>query len=62
MFRSIQKEDWYKPDVYMYKDLIIALAKCKKMDVAMEIWNNMRDEKLFPDSQTYAEVIRGFLR
>jgi pentatricopeptide repeat protein len=62
MFRIIQKEDWYKPDVYMYKDLITALAKCKKMDEAMEIWGNMRDEKLFPDSQTYAEVIRGFLR
>ncbi|GJN32653.1 hypothetical protein PR202_gb21172 [Eleusine coracana subsp. coracana] len=62
MFRIIQKEDWYKPDMYMYKDLIIALAKCKKMDEAMVIWGNMRDENLFPDSQTYAEVIRGFLR
>ncbi|CAO1941681.1 unnamed protein product [Urochloa humidicola] len=62
MFRIIQKEDWYKPDIYMYKDLIIALAKCKKMEEAMVIWGNMRDENLFPDSQTYAEVIRGFLR
>ncbi|KAG0545291.1 hypothetical protein BDA96_02G348600 [Sorghum bicolor] len=62
MFRIIQKEDWYKPDIYMFKDLIIALAKCKKMEEAMVIWGNMRDENLFPDSQTYAEVIRGFLR
>ncbi|BAF21846.1 protein THYLAKOID ASSEMBLY 8-like, chloroplastic [Oryza sativa Japonica Group] len=62
MFRIIQKEDWYKPDVFMYKDLIVALAKCKKMDEAMVIWGNMTDENLFPDAQTYAEVIRGFLR
>ncbi|XP_042484972.1 protein THYLAKOID ASSEMBLY 8-like, chloroplastic [Macadamia integrifolia] len=62
VFRIIQKQDWYKPDVYLYKDLIIALAKCKKMDDAMQIWESMRKEDLFPDSQTYAEVIRGFLR
>ncbi|KAJ4978458.1 hypothetical protein NE237_009238 [Protea cynaroides] len=62
IFRTIKKQDWYKPDVFLYKDLIIALAKSKKMDDAMEIWESMRNEDLFPDSQTYAEVIRGFLR
>ncbi|XP_010274028.1 PREDICTED: pentatricopeptide repeat-containing protein At3g46870 [Nelumbo nucifera] len=62
MFKVIQKQDWYKPDVYLYKDLIIALAKCKKMDEAMQVWETMRKEDLFPDYQTYAEVIRGFLR
>uniref|UniRef100_A0A5B7BK53 Pentatricopeptide repeat-containing protein n=1 Tax=Davidia involucrata TaxID=16924 RepID=A0A5B7BK53_DAVIN len=62
MFRVIQKEDWYEPDVYLYKDLIIALAKCKKMDDAMQLWESMRKEDLFPDSQAYTEVIRGFLR
>ncbi|CAA2975740.1 Hypothetical predicted protein [Olea europaea subsp. europaea] len=61
MFRVIQKQDWYTPDVYVYKDLIIALARCKKLDETMELWENMRKEGLFPDSQTYAEVIRGFL-
>lgn len=62
MFWVIQKQDWYKPDVYLYKDLIIALAKTKKMDDAMQLWGSMRKEDLFPDSQTYTEVIRGFLR
>ena len=62
VFRVFQKQDWYKPDVYLYKDLIIALAKCKKMDNAMQLWESMRKEDLFPDYQTYTEVIRGFLR
>lgn len=62
IFKVIQKQDWYKPDVYLYKDLIIALAKCKKMDDAMELWESMKKEELFPDYQTYTEVIRGFLR
>ncbi|MCL7025513.1 hypothetical protein MKW94_028498 [Papaver nudicaule] len=62
MFRIIQKQDWYKPDVYLYKDLIIALAKNKKMEDAIQVWESMRQEGLFPDCQTYGEVIRGFLR
>ncbi|XP_022755833.1 pentatricopeptide repeat-containing protein At3g46870-like [Durio zibethinus] len=62
VFEAIQKQDWYKPDVYLYKDLIIALARCRKMDEAMKLWESMRKEDLFPDSQTYTEIIRGFLR
>ncbi|XVF05433.1 hypothetical protein REPUB_Repub05bG0171900 [Reevesia pubescens] len=62
VFKVIQKQDWYKPDVYLYKDLVIALARCRKMDEAMELWESMRREDLFPDFQTYTEIIRGFLR
>ncbi|XP_020113660.1 pentatricopeptide repeat-containing protein At3g46870-like [Ananas comosus] len=62
MFSIIQKEDWYKPDVYLYKDLIVALARSRKMEKAIQVWESMRRDELFPDSQTYAEVIRGFLR
>ena len=62
MFWVIQKQDWYTPNVYLYKDLIIALSKSKKMDEAMQLWESMKKENLYPDSQTYTEVIRGFLR
>ncbi|GAB4827509.1 Protein THYLAKOID ASSEMBLY 8-like, chloroplastic [Ancistrocladus abbreviatus] len=62
MFSLIQKQDWYKPDIYLYKDLIIALARCKMMDEVMLLWEDMRKEDLFPDSQTYTEVIRGYLK
>ncbi|KAF7827754.1 protein THYLAKOID ASSEMBLY 8-like, chloroplastic [Senna tora] len=62
MFKVMQKQDWYKPDVYLYKDLIISLARSKKMDEVMQLWESMRKENLFPDSQTYTEVIRGFLK
>ncbi|KAJ0084677.1 hypothetical protein Patl1_31235 [Pistacia atlantica] len=61
IFEVIKKQDWHTPDVFLYKDLIIALARCKKMDEAMKLWESMRKENLFPDSQTYTEVIRGFL-
>ncbi|KMT02394.1 hypothetical protein BVRB_9g205070 [Beta vulgaris subsp. vulgaris] len=62
VFRVIQKQDWYHPDAYLYKDLIIAMARCKRMDDVIQLWADMKKEELFPDSQTYSEVIRGFLR
>lgn len=62
MFKLIEKEDWFKPDVFLYKDLIISLAKSQKMEEAMQVWDGMKKKELFPDSQTYAEVIRGFLK
>ncbi|KAK4356815.1 hypothetical protein RND71_022425 [Anisodus tanguticus] len=62
VFWVIQKQAWYQPDVYLYKDLIIALARRRKMDDAMKLWESMRKEDLFPDCQTFTEVIRGFLR
>ncbi|KAJ7980797.1 Pentatricopeptide repeat-containing protein family [Quillaja saponaria] len=60
--KVIQKQDWYKLDVFLYKDLIMALAQVKKMDEVMQLWESMRKEDLFPDSQTHTEVIRRFLR
>ncbi|XP_021715842.1 pentatricopeptide repeat-containing protein At3g46870-like [Chenopodium quinoa] len=62
MFRVIQKQDWYHADTYLYKDLIIAMARSKRMDDVTTLWEDMKKENLFPDSQTYTEVIRGFLR
>uniref|UniRef100_A0A7N0ZZG2 Pentatricopeptide repeat-containing protein n=2 Tax=Kalanchoe fedtschenkoi TaxID=63787 RepID=A0A7N0ZZG2_KALFE len=62
IFKVIRKQDWYKPDVFLYKDLVVALARSKQMDDAMELWESMRKEDLYPDSQTYTEVIRGFLK
>lgn len=61
VFNVMQKQDWYKPDMFLYKDLIIALARAKRMDDVLQLWESMRKENLFPDSQTYTEVIRGFL-
>ncbi|KAL0011242.1 hypothetical protein SO802_006350 [Lithocarpus litseifolius] len=62
VFKVIRKQDCYRPNAYLHKDLIIALAKCQKMDDAMQLWEDMRKENLFPNSQTYTEMIRGFLR
>lgn len=62
IFEVIRKQNWYKADVFLYKDLILSLAKARKMDEAMKLWESMKKEDLFPDSQTYTEMIRGFLR
>ena len=40
----------------------MALLKTGKMEEAMKLWEDMRNEDLFPDSQMYTETIRGYLR
>ncbi|KAL1560070.1 Pentatricopeptide repeat superfamily protein [Salvia divinorum] len=62
MFKVIKKQVWYKPDVYLCNDLIVALTRWKKMDGAMDLLQSMRQEDLFLDSQTYIEVNCGFLQ
>lgn len=62
MFEVVKKEDWYKPDMYLFKDMIVMLARNKKMEEAIQAWKDMRNEGLEPDIQTYTEVIRGFLQ
>ncbi|GLJ11617.1 hypothetical protein SUGI_0172940 [Cryptomeria japonica] len=62
IFDAIKNEPWYKPDVFLFKDMIIVLAKHKKMEEAMQVWKDMRSGKLEPDIPTYTEVIRGFLQ
>ncbi|PIA54546.1 hypothetical protein AQUCO_00900837v1 [Aquilegia coerulea] len=49
-------------------DLIAVLTELERQEEvylglkAMKIWEAMRNEGLYPDCQTYSEVIRGFLR
>ncbi|WCJ20430.1 Pentatricopeptide repeat (PPR) superfamily protein [Euphorbia peplus] len=62
MFEVMQKQDWYEPDVFLYKDLVITLTRSGRMEDAVKLWQTMRKENLFPDSQMYTEIIRGFLR
>ncbi|KAD5508136.1 hypothetical protein E3N88_15839 [Mikania micrantha] len=61
MFWVIQKQDWYQPDVYLYKDLIIALSKSKKMDEAMKLWENMKQSPDPPDELPFRILLKGLL-
>lgn len=45
MFKNDTETNWYKLDIYLYKDLIIALVKCKNMDDVMQLWELGRHEK-----------------
>ncbi|XP_047315687.1 protein THYLAKOID ASSEMBLY 8-like, chloroplastic [Impatiens glandulifera] len=62
IFKRVLQQDWYRPDAYLYKDLIISLARSKRMDEVMELWESMKNDNIYPDAQTYSEVIRGFLK
>ncbi|XVF68853.1 hypothetical protein PTKIN_Ptkin11bG0034500 [Pterospermum kingtungense] len=48
VFEVIRKQDRYKPDVYLYKDLIFALARCRKMDKAVNLWESFEKGRSVP--------------
>lgn len=33
VFNMVRKEDWYKPDVYLYREMIDTLGKNKLIEV-----------------------------
>lgn len=61
IFDAVCKEIWYKPDMFLYKDMLITLARNKKGEEAMQVWKDMKAENIHVDQHTYADIIRTFL-
>lgn len=61
IFDAVRKEIWYKPDMFLYKDMLITLARNKKGEEAMQVWKDMKAENIHVDQHTYADIIRVFL-
>eukprot|EP01018_Ginkgo_biloba_P000149 Gb_32807 [translate_table: standard] len=61
IFDVVRKEIWYRPDMFLYKDMLIMLAKNKKREEAMQVWEDMKKEDIHVDVHTYADIIRAFL-
>lgn len=61
IFDAVRKEIWYKPDMFLYKDMLITLARNRKGEEAMQIWKDMKAENIHVDQHTYADIIRTFL-
>ncbi|XP_057510660.1 protein THYLAKOID ASSEMBLY 8-like, chloroplastic isoform X2 [Actinidia eriantha] len=41
--------------------VLLEFERQEEVNLAFKLWETMRKEDLFPDSQTYTEVVRGFL-
>ncbi|KAA8544612.1 hypothetical protein F0562_022617 [Nyssa sinensis] len=60
LYDVVRKEIWYRPDMFFYRDMLVMLARNKKVDEAKQVWEDLKREVLF-DQHTFGDIIRAFL-
>ncbi|KAL3835087.1 hypothetical protein ACJIZ3_009823 [Penstemon smallii] len=62
VFNFVRNELWYVPDLSLYNDMIRILGKNKMIEMAEELFSQLRNEGLEPDTRTYTEMIGAYFR
>lgn len=60
IYGSVRKEIWYRPDMYFYRDMLMLLARNKKVEEAKQVWADLKSEDVHIDQHTYGDVVRAF--
>ncbi|WOL04610.1 pentatricopeptide repeat-containing protein [Canna indica] len=58
---AVRKEIWYRPDMYFYRDMLMLLARNKKLEEAKLVWAHLKSEDVHIDQHTYGDIVRAFL-
>lgn len=61
LYDVVRKEIWYRPDMFFYRDMLMMLARNKKVDEAQQVWEDLRREEVLFDQHTFGDIIRAFL-
>ncbi|XP_044473896.1 pentatricopeptide repeat-containing protein At1g62350-like isoform X2 [Mangifera indica] len=59
---ALKKEEWYKPDLSLYCDVIQMFGKNELITSAEELFCELQREGLEPDTRAYTEMIGAYLR
>ncbi|KAF4378491.1 hypothetical protein G4B88_027551 [Cannabis sativa] len=62
VFKFVRKEVWYKPDVSLYCDMIRLLGKNKLIEMAEELFLELKEEGLEPNTRVFTEMIGAYLQ
>lgn len=57
----VRKEIWYRPDMFFYRDMLLMLAKNKRVDEAKKVWEDLKTEGVLFDQHTFGDLVRAFL-
>lgn len=47
--------------MYFYRDMLMMLARNKKVDEAKQVWEDLKKEEVLFDQHTFGDIIRAFL-
>ncbi|KAM0909418.1 hypothetical protein ACQ4PT_014826 [Festuca glaucescens] len=60
IYSVVRKEIWYRPDLYLYRDMLHMLARNKKIDETRQVWADLKSEDVLFDQHTYGDIVRVF--
>ncbi|XP_065877061.1 pentatricopeptide repeat-containing protein At1g62350 [Euphorbia lathyris] len=61
LYDVVRKEIWYRPDMFFYRDMLMMLARNKKIDEAKLVWQDLKKEGVLFDQHTFGDIMRAFL-
>ncbi|EMS46933.1 hypothetical protein TRIUR3_15623 [Triticum urartu] len=60
IYGVVRREIWYRPDMYLYRDMLHMLARNKKVDETRQVWADLKSEGVLFDQHTYGDIVRVF--
>ncbi|KAH6815742.1 Pentatricopeptide repeat superfamily protein [Perilla frutescens var. frutescens] len=61
LYDVVRKETWYRPDMFFYRDMLMMLARNKKVDEATMVWNDLKGEGVHFDQHIFGDLIQRAL-
>ncbi|KAL5152348.1 Pentatricopeptide repeat-containing protein [Glycine soja] len=61
LYDIVWKEIWYRPDMFFYRDMLMMLARNKRVEEAKSVWGDLKEEEVLFDQHTFGDIIRAFL-
>ncbi|KAF7819106.1 pentatricopeptide repeat-containing protein [Senna tora] len=61
LYDVVRKEIWYRPDMFFYRDMLMMLARNKRVDETKRVWEDLKREEVPFDQHTFGDIIRTFL-
>ncbi|XP_028796005.1 pentatricopeptide repeat-containing protein At1g62350 [Neltuma alba] len=61
LYDVVRKEIWYRPDMFFYRDMLMMLARNKRVDEIKRVWEDLKREEVLFDQHTFGDIIRACL-
>ncbi|KAA8527266.1 hypothetical protein F0562_034637 [Nyssa sinensis] len=62
VFEFVRKEVWYEPNLSLFSDMILMVGKNQMIEMAEDIFSELKKEGLEPDTRAYTEMIGAYLQ
>ncbi|CAG7868288.1 unnamed protein product [Brassica rapa] len=61
LYEVVRREIWYRPDMFFYRDMLMMLARNRRVDETNKVWGDLKREGVLFDQHTFGDLVRAFL-